>query len=92
MNEPTHLSAGPHRHMDEQTIGFQGRHKGKQKIKFKREEDGFIADCHCDNGFACSFHFRNMPPPTKHVRLTLISLHSRLVDLFNALNGINHKY
>ena len=77
--------------MDEQAIDFQGRHEDEQKIKHKRERDGFRADYYCDNGFACSFHFRNMLPPINHVRLKLSTLHSRVLGLFDAFIDINHK-
>ena len=30
------------------------------KIKYNIEGDEFMADCWRDNGFTCSFHFRNM--------------------------------
>ena len=71
MNEPTCLSTGTRMSADEKTIDFQGRHKDKHKIKHKREGDGFTYDFYCDNIFAHYFHFRNMPPPMKHVRLKL---------------------
>ena len=37
--------------IDEQTIGFQGRHKDKIKIMFKYVGDGFQADDFCDSGY-----------------------------------------
>ena len=78
--------------MDEQTIGFQGRHKDKKKIKSKREGDDFMADCYFDNSVSCSFNFRNMPPPIKCVRLKLSILCSRVLGLFDALSNSNYKF
>ena len=34
--------------IDEQTIGFQGRHKHNLRITFKDAGDGFQADTFCD--------------------------------------------
>jgi len=42
---------------DEQTIGFQGRHQDKQRISYKKEGDGFQADCICENGYTYTFYF-----------------------------------
>ena len=77
--------------MHEQTIEFQGRHADKQKIKHKREGDGFMADCWCNNGFANSFYFRNMSPFKKHLRLKMYTLHSRVLSIFDALPDRNYK-
>ena len=83
MSEPTRLSAGP-RGANEHAPGSQGRHKDNQKIKNKCEGDGFMADLHYYNGFACSFRLRSMLPPTKNVRLKSSALHSRFLGLFDA--------
>ena len=37
------ILTGLHGSVDEQTIGFQGRHADKQKSKCKREGDDFVA-------------------------------------------------
>ena len=44
---------------NEQTVAFQGNHKDKQRITYKREGDGFLADCICSDGYTYSFHFRH---------------------------------
>ncbi|KAK3248219.1 hypothetical protein CYMTET_42311 [Cymbomonas tetramitiformis] len=49
--------------LDEQDCGFQGRSSLKDKIKFKKEGDGFLADCLCDSGYTWTFHFRHDPTP-----------------------------
>ena len=85
------ISIGPHGSVDEQTIGFQDRHADKLKIKFKREGDGFMADCWCDDGFTYSFYFRNMPPPQKHLRLKSSAFHSRVLGLFDTLPHQHYK-
>jgi hypothetical protein len=43
--------------VDEQTIGFQENHKDKQKITYKKEGDGFLADTICGDGYTYSFFF-----------------------------------
>ena len=45
--------------IDEQDIGFQGRHKDKQRITFKKVGDGFLVDALCADGYTYSFYFRN---------------------------------
>ena len=50
-----------------------------------------MADCWCDNGFAYSFYFRNMPPPQKYLRLKLSALHSRVLGLFDTLPHCHYK-
>jgi hypothetical protein len=50
---------------DEQTIGFQGNHKDKQRITYKKEGDGFLADCICSDGYTFAFHFRHQDASKK---------------------------
>ena len=45
--------------IDEQTIGFKGKHGMKLRISYKREGDGFQCDALCDNGYTFSFYFRH---------------------------------
>jgi len=52
--------------VDEQTIGFRGRHEDKLRITYKKEGDGFQCDALCDDGFTYSFYFRNELPPTDY--------------------------
>jgi hypothetical protein len=51
---------------DEQMIGFKGNHQDKQRISYKREGDGFLADAISEDGYTYSFYFRNMPAPKKN--------------------------
>ena len=44
-----------------QTVGFQGRHRDKQRITYKKEGDGFLADCICSDGYTYAFHFHHQP-------------------------------
>ena len=44
---------------DEQTIGFQLKHKDKLKISFKKEGDGFMMDALCSDGYTYSFLMPN---------------------------------
>ena len=50
-----------------------------------------MADYYCDNGFAHYFHFRNMSPPIKQMRLKLSTLNSRVLGLFDMLPDSNYK-
>ena len=75
---------------DEQTIGFQGNHKDKQRITYKREGDGFLADCICSDGYTYAFHFRHQDASTKIAKEFECSpLNSRVLGLISQLK---HKY
>ena len=43
--------------IDEQTLGFKGKHSMKLRISYKREGDGFQCDAVCNNGYTFSFWF-----------------------------------
>ena len=49
--------------IDEQTIGFQGRHADKLRINFKKIGDGFMCDAICECGYTYSFIFRHDEVP-----------------------------
>ena len=71
---------------DEQTIGFQGQHKDKQRITYKREGDGFLADCICSDGYTYAFHFRHQPASEKIIKTYNCSpLHARVLGLISQL-------
>ena len=92
MNERACPSIGPHRSVSDETIDFKGRHQDKQKIKHKCEGYIFMVDYYCDNGFACSFNFMNMPTPTNHMRLKLSTFHNRVLGLFAALLNSDYDF
>jgi Transposase IS4 len=75
---------------DEQTIGFKGNHQDKQRISYKKEGDGFLADAISEDGYTYSFYFRNMPAPKKYVSRKFSPLHSRVLFLFDQLKQGNH--
>ena len=54
--------------VDEQTIGFQGRHGAKLRITYKREGDGFQCDALRDGGYTYTFYFRHQPAPEKYLK------------------------
>mmetsp|Transcript_43733 Transcript_43733/g.64212 ORF Transcript_43733/g.64212 Transcript_43733/m.64212 type:complete len:448 (-) Transcript_43733:705-2048(-) len=84
---------------DEQTIGFQGHHKDKQRITYKKEGDGFLADTICGDGYTYAFFFRHQQVTSKmqdglkcsplHVRVS--ALCSQLPDKHYTL-GMDNLY
>ena len=75
---------------DEQTVGFQGNHKDKQRITYKKEGDGFLADCICSDGYTFAFHFRHQDASKKIMDTFKCSpLHARVLGLISQLP---HKY
>ena len=77
--------------IDEQTIGFQGRHKDKLHIAFKDSGDGFQADDVCDCGYTYSFIYSNYDiPDSKHY---LCATSERVIWLLKRLKiECNHAY
>ena len=69
---------------DEQTIGFQGKHKDKQRITYKREGDGFLADCICSDGYTFTFFFRHVKASEKFLKMAS-PLHARVMALCSQL-------
>eukprot|EP01048_Picozoa_sp_COSAG05_P016972 COSAG05_NODE_2256_length_3329_cov_2.630031_4_plen_225_part_00 len=71
--------------IDEQTIGFQGRHKAKLRITYKAEGDGFQCDAVCENGYTIAFLWRHEDaPPSGH---GLSQLHERTLWLMKQLSN-----
>ena len=71
---------------DEQTIGFQGNHRDKQRITYKKEGDGFLADCICSDGYTYSFFFRHQPSSQKIMTdFNCSPLHARVIGLIHQL-------
>ena len=71
---------------DEQTIGFQGNHRDKQRITYKKEGDGFLADTICGDGYTFSFHFRHQSASKKIMDTFKCSpLHARVLGLISQL-------
>ncbi|CAB9519576.1 unknown protein [Seminavis robusta] len=77
--------------VDEQTIGFQGRHVDKLRITYKAEGDGFQCDVLCEEGFTYAVYFRNEPPPAKYIRQGFSPLHARVLWLFDQLRDNYHR-
>ncbi|KAK3254499.1 hypothetical protein CYMTET_36286 [Cymbomonas tetramitiformis] len=70
---------GPDVSQDEIDIGFQGRCSLKDKIKYKGEGDGFLADAICDRGYVYVYKFRNDHCPV--VEKEASPLHNRCLWL-----------
>ena len=81
--------------VDEQTIGFQGRHKDKQRITYKKEGDGFLADTICGDGYTFAFYFCHEPVKLEGgdanvlKQYNLSPLHMRVLSLISQLP---HRY
>ena len=76
---------------DEQTQGFQGQCIFAQRITYKAEGDGFLADCICSDGYTYSFYFRHQPPSEKFIKEWNCSpLHSRVLAMVSQLPGKNY--
>jgi hypothetical protein len=82
---------GPDLAIDEQTIGFQGRHADKRRITYKAEDDGFRCDALCNEGYTFSFYFRNQPSPKTYLQQGLLPLYSRVMLLFDSLRSRFHR-
>jgi hypothetical protein len=56
--------------INEQTIGFKGKHGLALRISYKREGDGYQCDALYERGYTFSFYFRHgdAPPAPKSVR------------------------
>ena len=75
---------------DEQTIGFKGNHADKQRISYKKEGDGFLADTLCESGYTYTIYLRNMPPPKHYVDKGCSALHARVLFMFDQLKSKYH--
>ena len=49
----------------EMDIGFQGRHKAKHRVRYKKVGDGFLVDSLCAEGYTYLWYFRNQLAPRK---------------------------
>jgi hypothetical protein len=77
--------------IDEQTIGFQGRHADKLGITYKAEGNGFQCDVICQEGYTYQVYFRNEPPPTQYTSKGISPLHARCLWLFDSLKDKHHR-
>ncbi|KAK3260453.1 hypothetical protein CYMTET_22200 [Cymbomonas tetramitiformis] len=78
-NSKRNWTPGRHLSKDEVDVGFQGRSELKDKIKYKNEGDGFLADGISDRGYLWTFHFRHDPCPV--VEKDASPLHNRCLYL-----------
>mmetsp|Transcript_25091 Transcript_25091/g.54722 ORF Transcript_25091/g.54722 Transcript_25091/m.54722 type:complete len:1026 (-) Transcript_25091:83-3160(-) len=75
---------------DEETQGFQGNHRDKLRITYKKEGDGFQCDAIAENGYTWTFYFRNQPAPKKYTDMGMSPLHARVLFLFDQLKSEYH--
>ena len=79
-----HWETGINLSIDEMTIGFQGRHKDKLRITYKKIGDGFQADSTCDEGHCYQFRFRHDDQPENEAKC---GLHKRVTWLADKLKN-----
>ena len=77
--------------VDEMTQGFQGHHRDKLRIKYKKEGDGFQCDSICDRGYCWMFYMRNQPAPKKYLDQGHAPLHARTLYLLEHLPFEYHR-
>jgi hypothetical protein len=77
--------------IDEQSIGFQGKHIDKLRVTYKAEGDGFQADALCQDAFTYALYYRNDPAPKKYLDTGLSPLHSRVMWLFDRVEDRYHR-
>lgn len=85
------VNLGVHLAIDEQTMGFQGRHFDKLRINYKAKGDGFQCDAICEEGFTYAVYFRQEPPPQKYIDIGLSPLHSRVMWLIDQVKDKGHR-
>ena len=64
----TAFVSGRHMSLDEVVVGFQGSHKRKDTIKYKREGDGFLLDAVCSSIEGAMVTFRPRADPPEQLR------------------------
>ena len=76
--------------MDAGTGSFRRRADDGIRITYKKEGDGFQADCICDSGYTFTFYFRNQPAPKAYIDMGFSPLHSRCLALFDCFLDEHH--
>ena len=71
--------------VDKMDCSFQGKHKYKQRVIYKKGGDGFLVDALCAEGYKYSWYFRNQLAPRKWKDYGLSPLHGRGMSLFEQL-------
>ena len=72
--------------VDEQTIGFQGRHVDKMIIFYKNEGGGGVqADAIYNRGYPYAIFLSNEVSPQKYTPMLLSTLHHHVLFISNTL-------
>ena len=77
--------------VDEQIIGFKGRHADKLRITYKAEGDGFQCGALCSDGYTYVFYFQNVPAPPNYLEKGQSALHAWVMWLFDHLKSKHHR-
>jgi hypothetical protein len=88
---PTSVDLGERLSIDEQTMGFQGRHADKLRISYKTEGDGFQCEAMSQDGFTYVVYFRNVTAPRNYLIKGLSPLHSRCLWMMDFLRDKGHR-
>ena len=74
----------------EMIMRFQGLHKDKIIITYKRKGDGFQCNALCQDGFCYQFYFRNHPDPSKYLKQGISPLHEKVMNIFDSTKDKFH--
>jgi Transposase IS4 len=88
---PTSVDLGERISIDEQTMGFQGRHADKLRISYKTEGDGFQCEAMGQDGYTYVVYFRNVPAPSHYIKNGLSPLHARCLWMMSFLRDKGHR-
>ena len=67
--------------VDDQTIGFKGRHVDKMIISYQNEGGGLQSDALFDQGYTYAFFLRNEGVPKEYMLMGISPLHAHVFFL-----------
>ena len=78
-------------YVDDQKIGFKGRHVNKMRISYKNEGGGFEAGALCNRGYIYIFLLRNEGVPKEYMLMGIEPFHAHIFSLFITLCNEFHE-